>query len=707
MKKMILVFVLFTVVFAVNAQDYSILRYGSTNSETLSVGDFVYVPLIVDEFSSDLVVDFSSGIEFDNSVLNYDTIISTNPNMSNSADWTIVYEGNSVGFVWFDPTFSGVPVNAGDTLCEIVFTYSGGETGLLFGEGAAINTGGSFLCYTIDGCVCSNPSLPAIFHVSSNSLPLEGSGITIEQETQQTDSLGISIFNLTPDIYSYVVSKPGYENYEGSFEVANTTQIINVDLQESTPSPLYYQTVFPCAEVFFEADTAYSIFGYPAPRQHVLGLKVIDSTVVENSTFYFFYNEFHDENYSQVNIPVGECVHNDAYSWSGPGFQVFANGLNVFFNRNYDSLFIYTQAELGDSWTFYSDSTGNEYIATITDISIKNFLGVTDTVKTISIEGENSYSLELSQNYGLLKTFNFRDFPYFGEDSYQVYQYDLIGLSNPAIGYQKMSLLDVYDYEVGDEVHWTNEYGASGVVFEVYYIDKISGKQILNGDTVQYVIDRTSWYTDPVPPGDFHYSQNMDTMNVYNTPAFGGKLPLENIGTDEFLDRYVMYQTSYNNRMVMRNKTLGYGFQWVDTNCYNPYAPMDYSEIFYYIKGVGSFGGYEGGSGGDYTYLKYFKKGDETWGTPLEDPLGISPNSSDRKVVLFPNPVEDFLYIRANEDAKIEKVSIFDPQGKIIYEKSIAGNLVRIDVRKWNKGMYFYQIHKRNAVLEYGKFVVR
>jgi len=184
-----------------------------------------------------------------------------------------------------------------------------------------------------------------------------------------------------------------------------------------------YQTILPNAVALYKAQNSFSVYDYQDSVKHIRGVKVTDTVYGDGFTSYKFFHEYHDDQYivNDYNNLFNTCFNMDAQCWLGSGVLVYENGLNVFFNRNNDSLFIDTRAGLNDSWVFYQPGTGVVYTAMVTDISEAEFLGVTDQVKTITISGNNkTYTLELSQKHGFVKTINFRDFPGFGENTYQV-----------------------------------------------------------------------------------------------------------------------------------------------------------------------------------------------------------------------------------------------------------------------------------------------
>jgi len=129
-----------------------------------------------------------------------------------------------------------------------------------------------------------------------------------------------------------------------------------------------YKTILPDANAFFQSEVAFNLYDHGS-HKFFRGVKVIDSISDSGFTRYKFFYEYHDNNYSQTEFPWGECVNMEAQCWLGPEVIVYENGLNVFFNRDYDSIFIYTQANLNDSWTFYITDNGDIYNAVVTNIS--------------------------------------------------------------------------------------------------------------------------------------------------------------------------------------------------------------------------------------------------------------------------------------------------------------------------------------------------
>ncbi len=236
MNKLFLFIVFSIFCTTISSQDYAVFRLGSTNAYNLSVGDTVYVPVYCDDISDNLIPGFELEFNYNNQVIMWNGtpnqqygITNINPVFTNSpADWLFNVFNNNFGVSWVNPTGMGVSLNSGELLFELVFTYSGGETELGFNN---FDLNQDFTFYLIDGCVCNSPiTFPAIFHISSNNTFLEDAEVKIDSVSQFSDSLGITIFNLTPGDYTYTVSKPNYETTTDTLIVTNTSQIIEVDL---------------------------------------------------------------------------------------------------------------------------------------------------------------------------------------------------------------------------------------------------------------------------------------------------------------------------------------------------------------------------------------------------------------------------------------------------------------------------------------------
>ncbi|GHV25514.1 hypothetical protein FACS1894176_04160 [Bacteroidia bacterium] len=183
------------------------------------------------------------------------------------------------------------------------------------------------------------------------------------------------------------------------------------------------------------------------------GMKIDSVKVLENdSVFYPLKRILHDGSYCYT--PYGA-------SWLGEKIIISANW-NNFINKN-DTIRIKTDAVLGESW-IVDEGLISKMVAKVTSHKIESFLGLEDSVKTISFQAYdlnnvpidrnlmNNKTLKISKNYGIIQGFDF--LPQIQPVLHNIYQeYTLAGLSNPKAGIQNITWFDIWDFQPGDELH--------------------------------------------------------------------------------------------------------------------------------------------------------------------------------------------------------------------------------------------------------------
>jgi len=123
-----------------------------------------------------------------------------------------------------------------------------------------------------------------------------------------------------------------------------------------------------------------------------------------------------------VNGEGNYCLNPKQASWLGKAIIIKENGENTFINVDNDTLVFNTQAVLNEVWEVIRWNDSSYIEAEVTSISQESFFGQEDFVKTISfrvIGREEDFSkienerVKISENYGLMRTFNFYYFPMF------------------------------------------------------------------------------------------------------------------------------------------------------------------------------------------------------------------------------------------------------------------------------------------------------
>ncbi|MCX6249688.1 MAG: hypothetical protein NTX61_02950 [Bacteroidetes bacterium] len=205
------------------------------------------------------------------------------------------------------------------------------------------------------------------------------------------------------------------------------------------------------------------------------------------------------------------------------------------------------------------------------------------------------------------------------------------------MGFQGITWQDIYNFDVGDEFHYTLTASGGGQKI----IKTVLAKTSYGNDTVVYTVEHC--YQGDGPTG--WYSGRDTIIERYNFQSLGmeywaGHLPLE-------VDHIVHDGNQYSlltDRFIGRDQV---GYIWgtvcfLQDSCCTGCPGWEYPSGYqYYATGLGNFSSHyyeisEYGTQYFYNYLVYYKKGTETWGTPVatdcDAVIGINEKRSFRKV---------------------------------------------------------------------------
>jgi hypothetical protein len=334
------------------------------------------------------------------------------------------------------------------------------------------------------------------------------------------------------------------------------------------------------------------------------------------------------------------------------------DGTFYFFNWNHDTLTIIAQAALNETWKFCNLPGGSRIEAQVTGINQDTVLGLTDEVKVITFQakdaGGNSIShflnqktIKLSRHYGISNTYDLYYMPDIQSNDASVYY--LAGKTIPALGIQNLSWKAVYDFDVGDEFHWSGSWW-NGDGPSWHTIKRVIAKEVFGSmDSVKYTMEccKILWLPQPPP----NTQKTFDTIiESYNFLTIGNNAIIQNL-PQTFQGVYYHAPAFERRQLLPGRQTQEYstfrysrnGHCWIDP--FEPtYGINDYSE----------------GLGNTYTYheefynwpvrwseaMVYYEKGGETWGTPLAPdcsallPVEIIANAVGPVLNINPNPVE-------------------------------------------------------------------
>ena len=416
------------------------------------------------------------------------------------------------------------------------------------------------------------------------------------------------------------------------------------------------------------------------------------------------------------------CLTPYGASWLGAKI-IIKPGWNYFFNQNNDTIKIKTDAKLNERWTVYSDpNIIMAVFGTVQKIEAVNFLGITDSVKTIIFNGVIATSgmpkkdkalvlrdfdgktIQISKNYGLIKTFNMLVFPYPNENTKSFMgnwdQYILAGLTNPKLGVQNLTWFDVFDFQPGDEIHTLNRntpaLGSTptqGFDYKVETIKKYLSR-VNYSDSIVYSVEIKERIND-TGYSNYISRESIKQNNVFNT------LPNLPIISHDTANKYSMNIgteiTKYNPNIydeIIRSNDL----------CWHQLLADGCFENNSYIKSLGGpYYSCTGFYGESYDRsMVYYKKGSTTWGVPLLI-SGINQPKVESNITIFPNPATDKITI-ANliDDCSFE---LLDLKGALLLRSTVNASQNLLNLSPFDKGMYLYRISNNGILLKAGKIV--
>ena len=463
----------------------------------------------------------------------------------------------------------------------------------------------------------------------------------------------------------------------------------------------------------------------------IIVARIDSASITGSETNYWAMRQIRQTDYSCF-IPTGASWLGDFVSEKPNG--VFQFTLYPFSPPDSSDIFtIESKSPIGGSWHFYNYHTINHYVeASVNEINETNFLGITDSVKIITLQRKNSsgqniddpingQKILLSKNYGLIRL------PKFDEFHTNLKFLDLCGKTNPVIGRTNLTFEEIFDFQPGDEFHIS--YDDTPYAFwypkEVGFliqniIERIDGS---NSDTVSYKIAECKTSTFTPGMGQYTTTNSTDTVivkyikNNYSVFSYDPKEP-------QILPGWVSELTENTMRLSATNALEKEGILWTLTNaiwplwsdgtgfCWNYAIIDDYAKPEYYYKGLGGPYHYwmAAWTNTNFRKLVYYKKGSETWGTPLDcDSLlnvGTGEYGFKEDINFYPNPTTGIVTITLPPATKFPcELLITDISGRVIDKFIIYSNTQLIDITDFRPGLYFARLTNDNGSRFIGKII--
>jgi type IX secretion system substrate protein len=443
----------------------------------------------------------------------------------------------------------------------------------------------------------------------------------------------------------------------------------------------------------------------------------IDSVLVNqsDSVFYPFFNIRSDDAYCYT--PYGS-------SWIGEKVIIRQDGYNLFFNKNGDTIKINTRAQLNNTWVCYN-ARDTIIVAKVISHDTMGFLGLKDSVKEISFQvfdtamnvisvDLNGLTIQISKNYGLVRTLNFyKLFIYFGRvflyDNYFT-EYNLAGISIPGAGSQNLTWFGVFDFHPGDQIHIEEAFYSSGPGYYYSYSNRTIEKYIERknqNDSIIYIIAKTiSINFQSTDTATFKYSHDTIVSVIIDNHYFN-LLPGEPATNDlnNILFTYSM-NTNYPDSKIKPQEynilSKSYDSCYYPPNIFGCYAEHSY------LKGLGGpyyYCNNDIDNGWGLRKLVYYKKGNITWGTPLVI-TGIEGHKKPLKAKVFPNPSNGQIWIETETTALPLIFELIDLHGRTLLIKEINSGYFSVDTGPYPSGIYLYQLQDKNGRVGHGKLIL-
>ena len=416
------------------------------------------------------------------------------------------------------------------------------------------------------------------------------------------------------------------------------------------------------------------------------------------------------------------CYLVDGAHWIGKEIIIQDNGWNLFVTAEGETVPINTGATLGENWTAFERPGELIITANVTGHNTLTFLGIQDSVKTISFQAYdhlmqaithpvNAMTIAISKNYGLVRTLNFALFPdiiqYIGNDWDGLHEFEIAGMSEPMVGTQNLTWLEVHDFQPGDEIH---------VYYYAYLIPQFSTeiqqliyKYLIRedfSDSVTYTVERIkSRFFENHQGSTFEFVH--DTITETYTPNEDfDKLPGEVVMDDESLYGAFYYRME-NEWQKSKIKPSPNSWLFPDGDeCWIYYLFSGCLSDYYWHKGLsGPYHQCYYMGGEIERSLVYYKKGDEEWGTPLVI-VGVDEQRISQNVRVYPNPAREFMHIQLSETALPARIEMFNALGGLMKEFLLTEATQQIRLQDLAPGLYFYRVSNENGALGSGKLIL-
>ncbi|MEQ8908049.1 MAG: T9SS type A sorting domain-containing protein [Vicingaceae bacterium] len=444
----------------------------------------------------------------------------------------------------------------------------------------------------------------------------------------------------------------------------------------------------------FQDDSTYNFNPQNSGQSPILGLKIDSVLTQANQSTFFFNRIFNDtvyQNFYGPNVPITDITQPNIY-----GEKAIRRNDSIILTNQFGSrLYLVPKAKVNTSWNLI-DLGINSILASVDSAFVGTINGVSDSIKHISFlcldsngnpksHKVNQMKLEISKSHGILESPNFYE-NIEGNSINNNYKKSFTRIYKSTY-YTKADQLEL---SVGDEYHTRKERNPQGPPDTEYSNYKVLSKNTsANGDTITLTFEVKKKFSTlnvdystnpPTSQWNHSYANTTETKTIVNANQLVDSFPAMHVSVATDSNGIHRASTNlhslkmgfvggpFNNRLVFKPQEVEVLYDssassWI----YYPYAM--YNVSYYYLKGITELEFITvplSGAGVTYvvTYLEYFKKGSETYGTP-QIVTGIEESQTvEQERWFYPNPAQDILHLAPNSEVK--ELRFYDLKGKLV-----------------------------------------
>ncbi|MCX6286149.1 MAG: T9SS type A sorting domain-containing protein [Bacteroidetes bacterium] len=397
-----------------------------------------------------------------------------------------------------------------------------------------------------------------------------------------------------------------------------------------------------------------------------------------------------------------------------------SNGDFLFFNRTNDTILIKSGAGIGVSWRFIKLSDTSYAEANVSSIIYDSVTGVHDSVKIIVLNAFNlahnpissllnNVQIRLSKTFGLVALPDFYMLP----GTTLPVSYSITGNSYYKYGLQPLTSKQIYDYDDGDEFHFSlNRHSPSayhGWSYNGHLINKVLNVVTKNDSESVYRIETCEYGISRM--FDFPNTNDTTRKHSIDTSTFFFRTLDANAYcrlSDEFtlIQQLCAHRTKWYliNESEVNSKVDYYYFyrnsqnHWVLNN--SAYVPVVWKEV--YATGLGQIYIYtDSPSGGNSSSQVYYNKSYGSWGTPVAANCSallditddnLSATRDETQLRFSPNPGNSSTVIVTEQTYPDGTLRVYDYLGRLVHQGSISSKPYLIERKGLPSGIYYVKL---------------